>query len=133
VDRVTYRAKSIADLRAKHNVLIEGAFKKRCRYKRWQRYYGFILDTGIMIYFREGVFKKVADFRNCSHVSLKVEQCSLDIKDLHLGSRVTNWIIKFDSKKVSKTWYEIIVKISRNAKSEVSGLHDSLLATEYYI
>jgi len=31
VDGVTYRAKSIADLRSKHNVLIEGAFRKRCR------------------------------------------------------------------------------------------------------
>jgi len=31
VDGATYRAKSIADLRSKHNVLIEGAFRKRCR------------------------------------------------------------------------------------------------------
>jgi len=133
VDRITYRATSIADLRSKHNVLIEGSFRKRCRYRRWLRYYGFILDTGIMLYFREGVFKKVADFRNCSNVYLKVEQCSLNIKDLHLASRVTNWIIKFDSKKVCETWYEIIFKISKNAKNEVSELHDSLLATEYYI
>jgi len=131
VDGVTYRAKSVADLRRKHNVLIEGAFRKRCRYHKWQSYYGFILETGVMIYFREGVFKKVADFRTCSHVFLKVGQCSLNIKDLRLASRVTNWIIKFASKKVCKTWYEIIVKISRNQKPEVSGIHDSLHASEY--
>jgi len=34
VDRVTYRAKSIADLRSKHNVLIEGTFRKRCWYQK---------------------------------------------------------------------------------------------------
>jgi len=131
VDGVTYRAKSITDLRRRHNVLIEGAFRKRCRYHKWKTYYGFILDTGIMLYFREGVFKKVADFRNCSHVFLKVDQCSLNIRDLHLPSRVTNWNINFADKKVCKTWYEIIVKISGYEKTEIGGLQDSLLATEY--
>jgi len=131
VDGVTYRAKSIADLRRKHNVLVDGAFRKRCRYRKWQSYYGFILDTGIMIYFREGVFKKVADFRNCSNVLLKVKQCSLIIEDLQLASTVTNWIIKFASKKTCKIWYEIIVKILKNEKIEVSGLHDCVLETEY--
>jgi len=130
VDGVTYRTKSISDLRRKHNVLIEGEFRKRCRSRKWQTYYGFMLDTGIMLYFREGVFKKVADFRNCNHV-LKAEQCRLHIKDLHLASRVTNWILKFASKRVCQTWYEIIVKISRYGKTEVYGLHDSLLASEY--
>jgi len=131
VDGVTYRAKSIDDLRSSHNVLIEGTFRKRCRSRRWQSYYGIILHSGIMIYFRKGVFKKVADFRNCSHVSLKAEQFRLNIENLRLGSRVTNWIIKFSSKKICKLWYEIILKVSRNEKMEVSGLHDALLASEY--
>jgi len=131
VDGVTYRAKSIADLRRKHNVLVEGPFRKRCRYHKWKSYYGFILDTGVMIYFREGVFKKVADFRKCSNVLLKVKQCSLTIEDLQLASTVTNWIMKFASKKACITWYEIIVKILTNDKIEVSGLHDSHLETEY--
>jgi len=131
VDRVTYRAKSIDDLRSSHNVLIEGTFKKRCRSRRWRSYYGIVLDSGIMIYFRNGVFKKVADFRNCTHLSLKAEQFRLKIENLRLGSRVTNWILKFSCKKTCKTWHEIVVKISRNEKTEVSGLNDALLASEY--
>jgi len=134
VDKVNYRAKSIADLRSKHNVLIEGTFRKRCWYQRWQRYYGFILDSGVMLYFQQGVFNKVADFRNCGHVSRKVEQqCCLNIEGLLVASKVTKWIIKFTSKKVCETWCEIILNIAKNATSEVSELHDSLLATECYI
>jgi len=84
-----------------------------------------------MIYFREGMLKKVADFRNSSNVLLKVDQCSLNIENLHLASRVTKWIMKFASQKISKTWYEIIVKIPRNDKIQVRELRDSLLASEY--
>jgi len=86
-----------------------------------------------MLYFQEGVFNKVADFRNCSHVSRKVEQCCMNIKGLLVSSKVTKWIIKFTSKKVCETWYEIILKIAKNATGEVSELHDSLLATDCYI
>merc|ERR1719397_733458 len=128
VETVTYRAKNPADLRNKHNVLVEGEFKKRCRSRRWRKYYGFILDTGVMIYFRKGVFKKVADFRNSTRILQKVKQCSLDIRDVYLASKATTWSIQFDSAKICKVWHKTLLKISQNKINEINGLQRSFVS-----
>jgi len=128
VDTVTYRAKNPADLRNKHNVLVEGEFKKRCRSRRWRKYYGFILDTGVMIYFRKGVFKKVADFRNSTRILQKVKQCNLDIRDVYLASKPTSWSLQFDSAKICKVWHKIILKISQNNINKIDELQRSFVS-----
>jgi len=133
VDTVTYRAKNVVELRSKHNVLIEGKFKKRCRSRRWRNYYGFILDTGVMIYFRKGVFKKVADFRNSTRILQRVAQRSLDIRDVYLASKATSWSLQFDSAKICKVWHKIILKISQKKRNEIHALEDSFVSLSEYI
>jgi len=133
VDSVTYRAKNIVELRSKHNVLIEGKFKKRCRSRRWRNYYGFILDTGVMIYFQKGVFKKVADFRNSTRILQKVTQRTLDICNVYLASKATSWSLQFDSAKICKVWHKIILKISQKKRNEINGLQDSFVSLSEYI
>jgi len=128
VDTVTYRAKNPADLRSKHNVLVEGEFKKRCRSRRWRKYYGFILDTGVMIYFRKGVFKKVADFRNSTRILQKVKHCILDIRDVYLASKATSWSLQFESAKICKVWHKIILKISQNKINKINELERSFVS-----
>jgi len=119
VDRVTYNAKSIADLRSKNHILIEGSFRKRCMSRRWRNYYGFFLGTGVVIYFRKGVFKKAADLRNSTLSLPKDKPCRLDIRDVIITSSVSNWLLKFDSTKHRDAWHETIEKMCERQKNKI--------------
>jgi len=113
VDRNTYKANSLPDLRRNHNILIEGSFRKRYRYRTWRKYYGFILDTGVMVYFRKGVFKRVADFRKSNLNLAKSKQLKLHINDVYVGSKAADWILKFDNAITLNSWYEAILNFSK--------------------
>jgi len=108
VDKIPYKANNLADLRRKHDVLVEGAFKKRCRTKRWRNYYGFFLKTGVMIYFRNKVYKKVADFRKCSIRKSKSKPRRLIVKDVYINNKRTDWPLEFTSANHLNTWYNTI-------------------------
>jgi len=126
VDKVTYEAKSIADLRRKHYILIEGSFRKRCITRTWRHYYGFFLDPGVVIYFRKGVFKKAADLRNSTLNLPNDKPCRLDIRDVIIASSLSNWLLKFDSAKHRDAWYEMVEKICKGQKDKINDLEQSL-------
>jgi len=130
IDSVSYREKSIADLRSNHHILIEGSFRKRCRSRRWRNYYGFFLDTGVVVYFRKGDFKKFADMRNSTPSLPKHKPCRLDIKDVIIASNANNWLLKFDSANHRDAWYKTVDKISKDHKDKMNDLQLSLESVE---
>jgi len=113
VDNTTFKANNIADLRRKHEVLIEGSFRKRCRTKRWREYYGFFLCTGVMIYFRNEVYKKVADFRKSTVTIQKSKPYRLIVEDVYVDTEQTYWPLQFSSAKHFNYWYGTITRFSK--------------------
>jgi len=114
VDRNIFKAQSLPDLRRNHNILMEGTFRKRYRYRTWRNHYGFILDTGVMVYFRKGVYKGFADFRKSNPNLPNNKQFKLQIKGVHSGSKETDWRLKFENVISVNSWYEAILKISKS-------------------
>jgi len=112
VDCITYSASNVDNLRKKHEIIIEGAFQKRCKAFRWRNYHGFLMSTGIMIYFRdEGIkemsFKKTVDFRKSAITGLNMVKCRLDVQTSN-----REMVMKFSSKKNLYVWYESILQFS---------------------
>jgi len=118
VDKTTYWANNLADLRSKHDVLIEGTFRKRCRTKRWRDYYGFFLGTGVMIYFRNEVYKKVADFRKCTVTLQKSKPSRLIVQDVYVDTKQTDWPLEFNNPKHLSTWHHTIASFSKRSKKD---------------
>jgi len=127
VDGTIFKAKNIADLRSKHHVLIEGVFRKRCRMNRWRDYYGFFLCTGIMIYFRNEVFKKVADFRKCTVTIAKTKAFRLIVEDVYVDTEHTYWPLEFSNAINLNTWYKTIAGFSVGLKPDS---HESCLTLD---
>jgi len=119
VDNTTYKAKNLADLRSKHDVLVEGAFRKRCRTKIWRDYYGFFLATGVMIYFRREVYKKAADFRKSTVSMQNSKKCRLIVQNVYVDEKKTTWPLEFSSTKHLKTWYKTIARFSKRLKNDI--------------
>jgi len=119
VDGTIFRAESIADLRSKHHVLIEGVFRKRCRMNRWRDYYGFFLCTGIMIYFRNEVFKKVADFRKSTVTIQKSKAFRLIVEDVYVDTEHTYWPLEFSNAINLNIWYRTISGFSKGGKLNI--------------
>merc|ERR1719320_1903031 len=116
IDRISHNATNIADLRNKYNIVIEGEFRKRCRSHKWQKYYGFFFDTGVMIYFRKGEYKKVVDFRQSKVSVLGGKPSRLSIEDVYVDSSETDWLLKFDRDEHFQSWYDTIRKFSIGLK-----------------
>jgi len=127
VDGNIFNAKNIADLRSKHHVLIEGVFRKRCRMNRWRDYYGFFLCTGIMLYFRNEVFKKVADFRKSTVTIAKTKAFRLIVEDIYVDTERTYWPLEFSNAINLNTWYKAIAGFSSGAKPDI---HESRLSLD---
>jgi len=122
VDNIVYLAMSLSDLRKSHDIVMEGTFRKRgARCHRWRKYYGFFLDTGIMLYFRGGVFKRVADFRKSTPFIPKSKQFILNIRGLYVNSKASDWLLKFENEKKLDTWYETILKLCEPQKNNGLG------------
>jgi len=121
VDGITYNAQNIAELRRKHNIVLEGVFKKRWCHT-WRNYFGFLLDTGVMLYFKKGDFRKFADFRKSTVSMPKGKQQRLRIQDVHVRSVSTDWELKFDSAKHLIAWCETIAELSKGLNDEVVKL-----------
>jgi len=113
VDKIAYKAKSLSDLRRNHDIVMEGTFRKRgARCRTWRNYYGFFLNTGILLYFRKNVFKRAADFRKSTPFIPKSKQFKLNIRGLYVDSKASDWLLKFENEKTLDTWYETILKFS---------------------
>jgi len=120
VDKTIYKAKNLADLRSEHDVLVEGSFRKRCRTKIWRDYYGFFLATGVMIYFRREVYKKVADFRRCTVSMQNSKRYRLVVQDVYIENKKTTWPLEFSSTRHLTTWYKTIARFSKGFKNDIS-------------
>jgi len=105
----SYSAMNIEDLRSRHDVIIEGAFRKRNRRCIWHSHHGFVLYIGVMVYFRkeknEMVFKKVADFRNCRVNVLNKKSLKIICKD-------RDFQLQFSKPRNCDIWYETIMGFS---------------------
>merc|ERR1719320_903006 len=113
VDKITYKATSLNDLRRNHDIVMEGTFRKLGgRFHRWSYYYGFFLDTGVMLYFKKDIFKRVVDFRKSTPFIPKGKQFKLNIRGLYVDSKASDWLLKFENEKTLDTWYETILKFS---------------------
>jgi hypothetical protein len=122
IDGITYEARNVSELRSKHCIVTEGIFKKRLKCHTWRSYYGFFFNTGVMIYFKKDVFKKAADFRKSTVIMPKGKQLRLNIDDVLVSSRLTNWQVKFESAKHLNTWCKTVVKFSKGLKPENDGI-----------
>jgi hypothetical protein len=112
IDRKSYSARNIADLRHRHNVLIEGAFKKSSRGLIFDNYYGFLLASGTMLCFRNETLKKVVDFRESTVTILNRKHLKLSACGLSVGWKETKWQMKFSSRWHFKVWYSCIVQLT---------------------
>jgi len=119
VDGITYKATSLSDLRRNHDIELEGFFRKRggsCHI--WRNYYGFFLETGVLLYFRKKTFKRVVDFRKSIPAILKSKKFKLNIRGLYVNSKVSDWLIQFANEKKLNTWYETILKFSHSRDND---------------
>jgi len=108
VGQSKFKVTSIAELRIKHHVLVEGNFRKRCRGLKWRKYFGFLIGSGVMIYFRDGIFKKVADFRNSTISKLDGKQFRINFQNVYVDSKPTQWLLEFCDADDLNLWYEKI-------------------------
>jgi len=115
IDRIRYEARNIADLRRRHHVLLEGAFKKSSRGLIWNNYFVFLLAPGIMLCFRKETLKKVADFRKSTVTILDGQQLKLSACGLSVGSKETKWQMKFSNKDHFRIWHEALSHLSRRS------------------
>jgi len=122
IDQNTYKVHSIAELRQKFIVLIEGTFRKRCRGLKWREYFGFFLDNGVMIYFRSGMFKKVADFRSSTINKVKGKYSRLNVDGLIVDSKETEWLLEFSDMVKLNLWYQTIIRFCKVESFEVNHL-----------
>jgi len=126
IDGITYKARNESELRSKHDIVTEGIFKKRFKCHTWRSYYGFFFNTGVMVYFRNAVFKKAADFRKSTVTIPKGKEQRLNIHEVHVASRVISWHLKFDNAKHRNTWCNTIVKFSKVLTTEIDGKPQSV-------
>lgn len=109
VDTAKYSAMNIESLRSDHDVLVEGVFGKMCKGNRLRWYHGFLLLTGVVVYFRKEskkmVFKKAADFRN-SRVTL------VNNKSLTVTTKERDFLLQFTKASNCDVWYQTILGIS---------------------
>jgi len=106
VGQQTFKVNTIAELRRKHNVLIEGDFRKRCKGLKWREYFGFFMDNGTMIYFRDGNFKKVADFRESTISKMDDKYSRLTIEGVNVdNSKLRDWLLEFKDVETLVFWY----------------------------
>jgi len=68
----------------------------------------FFLKMGVMIYFRNEVYKKVADFRKCSVLKSKSKPCRLTVKDVYINNKRMDWPLEFASSNYLNIWYSTI-------------------------
>lgn len=119
VDNITYKAASISDLHKSHDIVIQGSFCKRGgRFYTWRNYYGFFLNTGIMLYFRNETFKRAVDFRKSTPSIAKSKPFTLNIQGLYVDSKAAHWLLKFDNEKKLNEWYETIMKFSESRNND---------------
>jgi len=126
MNKITYKAKNLADLRSKHDIIMEGAFQKKGRCHRWRNYFGLCFDTGLMLYFKKNVLRKVADFRRSTLSVPKSKKYRLDIEAVYVDNKPTKWLLKFDNEKHLNIWCETIAKVSKRQRSEIDNLQLSL-------
>jgi len=119
VDKITHKAMSLSDLRRNHDIVLEGFFRKRGgRCHTWRNYYGFFLETGVMLYFRKEAFKRLVDFRKSTPIIQKSKKFKLNIRGLYVDSKVSDWQIQFANEKKLNTWYETILKFSQSLDND---------------
>jgi len=119
IDSKPYSAKNIADLKENHKVLVEGAFRKRCRTHKWRTYYGFLISTGVLLYFRKEVYKKFVDIRNSTISQPRSKQFRLFIDRVAVDSKEINWLMEFDKKYHLCTWKEQMILLSKGLKIDI--------------
>jgi len=125
LDNITFKAMSLSDLRRNHDILMEGSFRKKGgRCHTWRVYYGFLLDTGVLLYFRKEEFKRSIDFRKSAPFIPKSKQFRLNIRGLYVDAKPSNWLLKFANEKKLNTWYDAILKFSHARDN--SGLEQLL-------
>jgi len=116
VNNETHTASSVNEIRSKHKVLMEGPFEKRRKRRvgyRWKHYYGFLIASGVLLYFgqeknNEIDFKKAVDFRENSMTVSKDDDLRLDVY-----SQGRNWLLKFAMQKEISDWHDAIKQFSR--------------------
>jgi len=116
VNNETYTASSVNEIRSKHKVLMEGPFEKRRKRRvayRWKQYYGFLIASGVLLYFgqeknKEINFKKAADFRENSMTVSRDDHLRLEVY-----SKGRNWLLKFAMPKEISAWQDAIKQFSR--------------------
>jgi len=114
-DKFTFKVINSTDLRRNHDILMEGSFRKRGgKCHTWRDYYGFFLDTGVLLYFRKNDFKRAVDFRKSTPFIPKSTQFKLNIRGLHVSSKPSDWVLKFANEKKLSTWYDTILKVSKS-------------------
>jgi len=120
----TYSASSIDEIRSKHDVQVEGHFEKRKRTWGWKNYYGFLIASGVLLYFElfeqekrnEIVFKKAVDFLGNSITVSKEDQLRFNVY-----SAGRNWPLKFATQKEFSDWYAAAKEFSRCPANFTSG------------
>jgi len=108
LDNIVHTAFNIKDLKAKHDILIQSAFEKRCKGFRWHGYYGFLLNTGVLIYFRKKrkrgmLFKKAADLRNNTVTLPNNEHFRMNV-----FTNERNWPLRFATRERLDIWIDAI-------------------------
>jgi len=108
LDNIVHNAFNIEDLKAKHDILMQGAFEKRCKGFRWHGYYGFLLNTGVLIYFRKKrkrgmLFKKAADLRNNTVTLPNNEHFRMNV-----FTNERNWPLRFATRERLDIWIDAI-------------------------
>lgn len=104
IGRIGYRAENMADLRSRHDILIEGAFKQSTKGYLWNNYHGFLLTSGVMLYFRSESYKAFIDFSKCTVIS-DSKHLKLKVNTLSIDSKETTCLLKFSSSQHYKVWY----------------------------
>lgn len=124
IEDKTYSASSIDELRSKYDVQVEGHFEKRKRTWGWKNYYGFLIASGVLLYFelfeqekkKEIVFKKAVDFLGNSITFSKEDQLRFNVY-----SAGRNWPLKFATQKEFSDWYAAVKEFSRCPANFTSG------------
>jgi len=108
LDNILHTALNIKDLKTKHDIVIQSAFEKRCTGFRWRGYYGFLLNTGMLVYFRKDkkkgmLFKKAADFRNNTVTIPNNKQFRMNV-----FTNECNWPLRFATRERLYIWFDAI-------------------------
>jgi len=119
VGQQTFKVDTIAELRRKHHVLIEGYFRKRCKGLKWREYFGFLMNNGVMIYFRDGIFKKVADFGKSKISKFDDKHSRLSIEGVNVDSKLTHWLMEFKDVKSFVFWSRKINRFSKGTSGKL--------------